>query len=276
MGDGTGIEAIGLYTNLDRIASGLAGLGIGPKDPIIPEQLFHIDQWHYHGTAAIDAAARALKLKPGSRVLEVGSGIGGPARYLAHAVGCDVTAIELQPKVHAVALDLTQRCGLEHRVHHLCGDALTYPLPRAGLDAVVSWLAILHIPDRPQLLTRIARALRPGGGCYIEDFCQRGSFTEADLRDLREIVFGITVTSTESYIADLSAAGLTRVEATDMTEHWLPFVTARLEAWRENQVAYTRDHGVAAYAEQERFYAAVARLFESGRLGGVRIVADAP
>jgi hypothetical protein len=66
------------------------------------------------------------------------------------------------------------------------------------------------------------------------------------------------------------------VEATDMTEHWLPFVTARLEAWRENQVAYTRDHGVAAYAEQERFYAAVARLFESGRLGGVRIVADAP
>src|SRR5262249_31758444 len=78
------IGSTGLYTNLDRIANGLAALGIGPADPIAPEQLFHLDQWHYHGTAAIDAAARSLAIAPGSRVLEVGSGIGGPARYLAH------------------------------------------------------------------------------------------------------------------------------------------------------------------------------------------------
>jgi len=270
------IESIGLYTNLDRIASGLAGLGIGPADPIAPEQLFHLDQWHYHGTAAIDAAARSLGLGSGSRVLEVGSGIGGPARYLAHAVGCHVTALELQPKVHGIAADLTRRCGLDGRITHLCGDALSYPLPRASFDAVVSWLAVLHIPDRARLLAQIARALRPGGGVYLEDFSERVPFTEPDRRDLREIVFGVTVTGTEAYVADLHVAGFTRIEATDMTDHWVPFVTARLKAWRENQTAYERDHGAAAYAEQERFYAAVARLFENGSLGGVRLVAQVP
>jgi sarcosine/dimethylglycine N-methyltransferase len=271
-----GISSIGLYTNLDRIANSLAALGIGPSDPIAPEQLFRLDQWHYHGTTAIEAAARSLGLGPGSRVLEVGSGIGGPARYLAHAVGCTVTALELQPRVHAIAADLTRRCGLEGRVRHLCGDALAYPLPPAGFDAVVSWLALLHIPDRPRLLARIARALRPGGGCYIEDFSERAPFTEHDLRDLRDAVFAITVTSIDTYVADFRAASFSRIEATDMTEEWTPFVTARLTAWRGNRNAYARDHGAAAYAAQENFYAAVARLFESGRLGGVRLAAHVP
>ncbi|HKX09777.1 MAG TPA: class I SAM-dependent methyltransferase, partial [Stellaceae bacterium] len=253
MSGDAGIESIGLYTNLDRIASGLARLGIGPTDAISPEQLFQLDQWHYHGTAAIDAAAAALRLGPESRILEIGSGIGGPARYLAHAIGCRVTALELQPKVHAIAEELTRRCELDGRVTHVCGDALAHPLPPASFDAAVSWLAVLHIPDRPRLLARIASALRPGGGCCLEDFSMRAPFEAADLRDLRDIVFGITVTSTEAYVADLHAAGFASIEVMDMTDEWTGFVTARLQAWRANHAAYARAHGEAAYAAQETF-----------------------
>ena len=82
MSDHMTIGSMPLYTNLDRIERGLAALGIGPGDAIRPEQLFAIDQWHYHGIDAIRAAAVALGLGPTSRVLDVGSGIGGPARYL--------------------------------------------------------------------------------------------------------------------------------------------------------------------------------------------------
>lgn len=271
-----GIESVGLYTNLDRIANGLAGLGVGPADRIAPEQLFSLDQWHYHGTAAIRAAANSLGLGPESRVLEIGSGIGGPARYLAHAVGCHVTALELQARVHAVAADLTHRCGLGGRVTHLCGDALSYPIPDAAFDAVVSWLAVLHIPDRPRLCARLARALRSGGGCYIEDLYMRAPFAAKELRDVRDIVFGVTLTSIEDYVGDLEAAGFTGVAATDMTGDWAPFVAARLVAWHKNHAAYARVHGEAAYAAQEMFYAAIARLFESGSLGGVPLVAHVP
>src|SRR6516225_4659649 len=132
-----------------------------------------------------------------SRVLDIGSGVGGPARYLAYQFGCHVTALELQPALHTIAADLTQRSGLDERVTHICADALTYAFPDAAFDAVVSWLAFLHIPDRPRLCTRLARTLRAGGGCYVEDLCIRAPFSVADLRVVRDVVFGVSMTSIE-------------------------------------------------------------------------------
>ena len=78
------------------------------------------------------------------------------------------------------------------------------------------------------------------------------------------------------YVRDLEAVGFIDIVATDMTDDWTPFVTQRLTAWRENHAAYARAHGEAAYVAQETFFAAVARLFESGSLGGVRLVARVP
>lgn len=267
------IQAMPLYTNLDRIERGLAAQGIGPADPIRPEQLFALDQWHYHGTEAIAAAARALGLGPQSRVLDVGAGVGGPARYLAHTTGCHVTALELQPELHAIGVDLTRRSGLADRVTHLCGDALVEPLPAAGFDAVVSFLAIVHIPDRPRLFARLAQALRPGGGCYVEDLCMRAPFAPRDLEDVRRVVYGNTITSPDDYAQDLRAAGFTNIEVTDLTPDWAPFAAERLAAWRQNHAAYARVHGEGAWQAQELFYSVISRLYDSGSLGGVRLVA---
>ena len=275
MNDGATLSTMPLYTSLDRIERGLAALGIGPGDPIRPEQLFALDQWHYHGTDAVAAAARALGLGPSSRVLDVGAGVGGPARYLAHTIGCHVTALELQPALHAIGADLTRRCGLEGRVTHLCADALNHPLPPASFDAVVSLLAILHIPDRPRLFSRLAQVLRRGGRCYLEDLCQRAPFSPRDLRDLRAVVCGVTVTGPGDYAADLTAAGFVDVMATDLTDDWAPYAAERLAAWRQNHGAYACVHGEGAYAAQERFYSVIARLYDSGSLGGIRLEAAA-
>jgi cyclopropane fatty-acyl-phospholipid synthase-like methyltransferase len=270
------IAAVPLYTNLDRIARGLSALGIGPKDAIPPERLFALDQWHYHGTEAVRAAAERLRLGSSSRVLDIGSGVGGPARYLAYQFGCHVAALELPPALHAIAVDLTQRSGLDERVTHICADALTYAFPDAGFDAVVSWLAFLHIPDRPRLCTRLARTLRAGGGFYVEDLCIRAPFSAADLLEVREVVFGVSMTSIEDYANDLRSAGFVNVETTDLTGDWSPYATGRLKKWRANQKAYASVHGDGAYAAQEKFYAIIAHLYESGSLGGVRLIAKMP
>ena len=91
MNDPSGLRSMPLYTHVERIARGLAARGIGPNDAIPTEQLFALDQWHYHGTDAVRDAARFLSLGPTSRVLDIGAGVGGPARFLAHATGCHVT-----------------------------------------------------------------------------------------------------------------------------------------------------------------------------------------
>lgn len=276
MADGARLADMPLYTNLDRVERGLAALGIGPGERIAPEQLHAIDQWHYHGLDAVDAAARVLGLGPSSRVLDVGAGIGGPARYLAHTYGCHVTALELQAELHTVGADLTRRTGLDGRVTHVRGDALTEPLLPGSFDGILSLLAVLHIPDRPRLLARLGRLLRAGGGAYVEDLCERAPFAPADLADLRGIVYGISITSADAYVADFSAAGFVAVTATDLTPDWAPYAAARLSAWRAGHDAYAAVHGEAAYAAQERFYATIARLYDSGSLGGIRLVARVP
>lgn len=276
MSDHTAIRSMPLYTNLDRIERALSAQGIGPGDPVRPEQLFAVDQWHYHGTDAIRAAAVALGLGPASRVLDVGSGVGGPARYLAHTTGCHVTALELQPELHKIGTDLTRRSGLAGRVTHLCGDALTYPLPLAAFDAVVSFLAILHVADRPRLFGRLARALRAGGKCYVEDLSKRTPFSPRDLADLRGVVHGITVTSPADYVADLRDAGFEDVVMTDLTSDWAPYAAERLRAWRQNRATYASVQGEGAYLAHEKFYAVVSQLYDSGSLGGIRLMASLP
>jgi SAM-dependent methyltransferase len=277
MNDDAPLHTMPLYTHVDRIARGLAARGIGPDDAIPPAELFALDQWHYHGTDAIrDAAARFLGLGPASRVLDVGAGVGGPARFLAYTVGCSVTALELQPELHDIGRDLTRRCGLADRVSHVCGDALSYPLPRAGFDAVISFLAILHIPDRPALMKRLVDALQAGGRCYIEDLCQRAPFSPRDLQDVRNVVHGLTVTAIDDYAADLRRGGFVDVAATDMTSDWAPFAAQRVAAWRKAEAVYTAVQGEEAWAAQELFYTVVDRLYRDGSLGGVRVTARRP
>ena len=267
------ITSMPLYQNLDRVTRGLAANGVGPSDEIPPEMLFGLDQWHYHGIEAIEYAARRLGITGASRILDIGSGIGGPARYLAHRLGCQVTALELQPGLNAMAEDLTRRSGLGKLVTHVCGDAVTQAFPAGSFDAAVSWLAILHMADRPRLFRNLARQLRPGGGILIEDLCMRAPFTESDLHDLRHVVYGITVTSIDGYAADLSNGGFRDIEAEDLTADWAPFADRRLAAWRAGRTEYARVHGEDAYAGQDRFYTVIDRLYKSGSLGGVRLSA---
>gem|GEM_PF-4336209 len=130
----------------DRIHNELALLEIDAEAPLTVDQLTPFDNYHYFGTEAVDEAIRTLGLKPGMRVLDIGSGIGGPARYIAERSGAHVTALELQPDLDNLAADFTRRCGLADLVEHRCGDILD------GLDETYD--AVVHPWDRERYLER--------------------------------------------------------------------------------------------------------------------------
>lgn len=261
-----------LYSTIERIRNELRELG--PEAALTPEQLYPFDQIHYRGTDAVAEAAAALALGPEHRVLDIGAGIGGPARFLAHTTGCRVTALELQPEMHALGEELTSRARLADRVTHVQGDALTYAFENGAFDAGVSWLAIHHIPDRPRLLARIGAALRPGARLYIEDLCERAPFTADDRRDVQQTLYGVTMTDAEQYARDVAAAGFSNITVTDMSDDWAAFCADRAAAWHADAERHTRVHGERIVQILDRFFTAVARMFASGRLGGVRIVAS--
>jgi hypothetical protein len=78
------------------------------------------------------------------------------------------------------------------------------------------------------------------------------------------------------YAADLRSAGFTEVATTDLTSDWAPYAAERLGAWRQNRAAYAGVHGEGAYLAHEKFYAVIAQLYDSGSLGGIRLVARMP
>src|SRR5688572_30740199 len=268
-----GLGAMPLYVNLQRIYNELAEAGVAAGAPLTPEQLFPFDQIHYHGTDAVRDAAKALQLAKASRVLEIGSGLGGPARFLAHTTGCHVTGLDVQQDMHALATELTARCGLADRVTHVRGDALTYPFPEAGFEAVVSWLAVHQIPERPRLFERLRQALKQGGSLYVEDLHARAPFQGGDVADVRDLLYGVTMTPAGDYARELEAAGFTGITLTDMTADWSAFCAGRAAAWKSQADRHVRVHGIETYARLEGFFSGVQRLFERGSLGGLRVVA---
>jgi len=265
-----------LYRQVERVFNELAALGVGADDPIDPDQLARFDQYHYLGTEAVDEAVRRLRLARDMDVLDVGAGLGGPARHLAHRVGCRVTALELQPDLNEIAADLTGRCGLNDRVEHVCGDILAGIVAKGRYDALVSWLTFLHIPDRSTLYRRCFEALKPGAGMYVEDYFARNPLSAAERRSLADEIFCENVPTRGDYETELAKAGFDSLELVDVSESWRRFVVERLESFRASRERNIDLHGAEIVQGLDEFYAAVAELFCGGNLGGIRVIAWKP
>lgn len=178
------IHSMKLYSHPQLITAlhrRLAAAGLA-KGEVRYTDLLPYDQHHYHGTQAVDDAAERLAIGDSSRVINIGSGLGGPARYLAGSRGCQVLACELQEDLHRTASELTARCALSSRVHHLGGDflQLAQHLQHSAYDCIVSWLTVLHIADRVQLFKRCYNLLRPGGVFFAADFFALGNLTKSE------------------------------------------------------------------------------------------------
>jgi sarcosine/dimethylglycine N-methyltransferase len=267
-------KSMKLYDRVERIHHELRALGIADDAPLTVGQLVPFDQYHYHGTVAVDEAAARLGIDAASRVLDVGAGIGGPARWLAATTGCHVTALELQPDLNATAADLTRRCGLADRVTHVAGDILDGAPVDGGYDALISYLAVLHIPDRGRLFAACHRALVPGGGMYIEDFTLRSEPTPAQREALRVKVQCPYVPPPDVYRQDILDAGFERVDLEDVTADWTAFTAERLAAFRSDRDRLVRVHGEEVADGLEDFFATMAGLYADGVLGGARITAS--
>ena len=146
----------------ERVLAALAAAGKN-LDALTVDDLAATDHFHGGGKDATLRLARLADLEPGTRVLDVGGGLGGPARFLASQFGCRVTTIDLTPSYVNAARTLTARLGLERLVTHDTGDALALPYPTGAFDLVWTQNTGMNIADKPRLYEGFYRVLRPGG-----------------------------------------------------------------------------------------------------------------
>jgi SAM-dependent methyltransferase len=147
---------------METVEGEIRSKGIEP-DHVTVAQLAPVDNYHWHRLAGTLALARAAEITAVDRVLDVGGGIGGPARQLAHRFGCHVTVVDLTSEYCVVGEQLTVWTGLSDRVAFVQANALDMPFSDASFDVVWTQHASMNIPDKPGLYREIARVVRPGG-----------------------------------------------------------------------------------------------------------------
>lgn len=167
-------DITGHYTSgslQDRLNAALVEDGVDPGKVSL-ETLTPYDQFHGRGLAATVELANGLSILPGDHILDVGSGIGGPARYFANRFGCQVTGIDLTEEFCDVARHLTSLTELDDKIVYEHGNALQMPFGDAVFDGAYSMNVSMNIADKDVLYGEIHRVLKPGAWLALSELAQ--------------------------------------------------------------------------------------------------------
>ena len=156
---------------LDSILHALAAMG---KDlnQLRPKDLAPVDEFHVRGREATVELANLAGLRPGSRVLDVGCGLGGSVRYLADEHQCRATGLDMTREYVATARALAERVGLAANAHFIQGSALAIPFAGGFFDVVWAEHVQMNIADKSRFYSEIARALKTGGRFVFHEILQ--------------------------------------------------------------------------------------------------------
>ena len=158
---------------IEAVRAGLASLGKTPETVRV-DDLAPVDEFHIGGRRASEDFLDQLGFSAQTHVLDVGCGLGGPARFVASRYGSSVTGIDLTPEYVETGNALCNWVGLDQRIslHH--GSALEMPFAEDSFDGAYMLHVGMNIEDKEKLAVEVARVLRPGSIFGIYDVMRTG------------------------------------------------------------------------------------------------------
>ena len=256
--------------NARQILDAVAARGI-VADAITEDVLQQHDQDHYGGTAATDRLIREAAVRADDVVLDVCSGMGGPARYLAWKTGCDVTGLDLTASRVEGASELTRAAGLSDSVRFVNGDALAMPFDDASFTLAIAQESFAHIPDKPRLLGECARVLRPAGRLVFSDIVHRGNLSAEDRQRLFDGMTFSEIATAESYAELLRSSRMEVVRMIDLAEEWTRILVERHAMYRSLESQTVVRLGREHFERYDRAYDHFVGLYQKGVLAGALI-----
>ena len=205
-----------------RIVAALRSSQGDDAGPVTPEVLAPLDHFHGRGVKATHEMVAHLRPEPGDRLLDLGGGIGGPARWIAARFGCHVTSLDLTPEFCRAAEELNAATGLSDCVRVVEGSATDLPFSEAAFDRVYSQNVAMNIENKRRFYAEVFCVLRPGGVFAITQYgagpCGEPPYPPPWAAGPATSV----LSSTQETRADVTAAGFDLVKFLDRTEEILP------------------------------------------------------
>ena len=235
--------------------------------------LQEFDQDHYGGIAALDALAEAAGIKRHHHALDICSGMGGPARYLADKIGCRLTGIDLTESRVRSATSLSVLSKLDHLVDFHHGNALDLPFPDDHFDVVIAQEAWAHIPNKSGLIAEAVRVAKRGGVIAFTDIVSIGTLDAKTATRLFDGMRFSEIASRATYCALLEAAGCVVEQCEPLDAEWIKILQERHAMYRSLRAPTVAKFGEQGYRRYDDAYAFFVSLYEQGVLGGARLVA---
>jgi len=199
-----------------------------------------------------------------TRVLDIGSGYGGAARFLAREYGCHVSALNLSDVENKAARRLNKEQGLDQQIEVVDGSFQEIRHPDDMFDAVWSQDALLHSGDRAQVVKEIARVLKPGGQFLFTDPMQADDCPEGVLRPILDRIHLESLGSVGFYCEAAKQVGLEKVAFDDLTPH---LVTHYARVLEETEKRADELAGAVSPAYIERMKKGLRHWIEGGEKG---------
>ncbi len=218
----------------ERVGQALKAMGVNP-DAATAEDLKAADEFHTGGVQATEHFFGHLDVSADTRVIDMGSGIGGTARFVAGRYGAQVTGVDLTPEFVETAGALSEMVGLGGKTAFHVGSALAMPVPDASFDLATLMHVGMNIEDKDALLAEAARVLVPGGTFAVFDV-MKGDVDEPLVFPLPWSTVPETsfVVPPEAYVSAAKSAGLDLVLEHDRTVFAKDFMAAAFAAAEEN------------------------------------------
>lgn len=203
----------------------------------------HIGLYETEGEPIIDASHRTVRelvnclgdIGPQHNVLDIGSGYGGAARYLADTYDCSVTALNLSEKENERNREINTERRLSEKINVVDGSFEDIPAEDATFDIVWSQDAILHSGHRDKVLQEVARVLKPGGRFVFTDPMQSDDCPDGVLHSILDRIHLSTLGSPKFYRATLSALGMTEVRFDEHTQQLINHYSSVLQETTNRQ-----------------------------------------
>jgi len=180
--------------------------------------------------------AQGVELGAGATVLDVGSGYGALARFLASRYGCEVVASNISERELEWGRELTAGQGLDDKVRFEWADFHDLPFRADAFDVYWSQEAFLHAADKATVLAEARRVLKPGGAIVFTDLLVRNGTPEADRERIYARVKSPDMWDTPAYLAALEQAGFEVATHENWSEHVAPTY-----AWVRDQLELRRE-----------------------------------
>jgi ubiquinone/menaquinone biosynthesis C-methylase UbiE len=237
------------------------------------EKIYSDDYLSIGGRASTDDLAAEAGVTAKTRVLDVGSGLGGPALHLAASKGCHVTGLDIVASNIDTALERAKARSLDNLVDFRLGDATAMPFEDGQFDVILGQDAWCHVPDKDQLIAECARVMVPGGTVAFTDWLQVGAMDGAYLDEVLSAMASPSLATLVNYGEMLERHGLAIVKQEDISATFMDQYSAIYARLENLEGEISKNFSPKVYGIILAKNNSIRRAFADGKMGGGRIIA---